>query len=203
MQFDDEDKPSGLFTKFRVKKSTFVKGKKLAWLAYAGAAVVAIATGPFSLGVLIWGGIVTMALKPKELKIKGFNWFDSDDVNETDDFFDTYFKWFVKEESGSYNEPTGAGPNSRYSSYEDFQNSNHFKDWQSFLHNSIDSKPFTILGITPEASPDEIKVAYRKKMKEYHPDLGPPSEIHIRTKRTAVIIEAYKQICDAVAKQGT
>lgn len=33
--------------------------------------------------------------------------------------------------------------------------------------------PFKVLGISPGASQDEIKKAYRKKAKEYHPDLHP------------------------------
>lgn len=31
--------------------------------------------------------------------------------------------------------------------------------------------PWEILGVTPDASQDEIKAAYRKRMQEYHPDL--------------------------------
>lgn len=33
--------------------------------------------------------------------------------------------------------------------------------------------PYRVLGISPGASQDEIKKAYRKKAKEYHPDLNP------------------------------
>lgn len=33
--------------------------------------------------------------------------------------------------------------------------------------------PYKVLGISPGASQDEIKKAYRKKAKEYHPDLHP------------------------------
>lgn len=35
--------------------------------------------------------------------------------------------------------------------------------------------PFQILGISPSASEDEIKAAYRKLAKQYHPDLNPGS----------------------------
>ena len=33
--------------------------------------------------------------------------------------------------------------------------------------------PYKVLGIPSGASPEEIKKAYRKKAKEYHPDLHP------------------------------
>ena len=33
--------------------------------------------------------------------------------------------------------------------------------------------PYSVLGISKDASKEEIKKAYRKKAKEYHPDLHP------------------------------
>ena len=33
--------------------------------------------------------------------------------------------------------------------------------------------PYQVLGLPPGASPEEIKKAYRRKAKEYHPDLHP------------------------------
>ena len=33
--------------------------------------------------------------------------------------------------------------------------------------------PYRVLGVSPNATQDEIKKAYRKKAKEYHPDLHP------------------------------
>ncbi|MCD8007461.1 MAG: DnaJ domain-containing protein, partial [Clostridiales bacterium] len=33
--------------------------------------------------------------------------------------------------------------------------------------------PYKVLGVTPDTPPDEIKKAYRKLAKQYHPDLHP------------------------------
>ena len=33
--------------------------------------------------------------------------------------------------------------------------------------------PYKVLGLSPGASQEEIKRAYRQKVKEYHPDLHP------------------------------
>jgi len=61
------------------------------------------------------------------------------------------------------------------------------------------SDPYAILGISREASVREIKTAYRKLIKEHHPDLlasqGLPEEfIEIATAKLAVINVAYDRI---------
>lgn len=52
--------------------------------------------------------------------------------------------------------------------------------------------PYKVLGLSPGASQEEIKKAYRQKVKEYHPDLHPndPSA----TRKTNEINEAYDML---------
>lgn len=52
--------------------------------------------------------------------------------------------------------------------------------------------PYRVLGITEGASPDEIKKAYRKKAKEYHPDLHPNDPTV--TRKMSEVNEAYDML---------
>lgn len=54
------------------------------------------------------------------------------------------------------------------------------------------SDPYKVLGVSPNASDDEIKAAYRKLAKKYHPDLNPGDEEAAR--RMNEINAAYDQI---------
>lgn len=52
--------------------------------------------------------------------------------------------------------------------------------------------PYAVLGVSPGAGQDEIKKAYRRKIKEYHPDLHPNDPA--ATKKTNEINEAYDML---------
>jgi molecular chaperone DnaJ len=52
--------------------------------------------------------------------------------------------------------------------------------------------PYKVLGVSPDASDEEIKRAYRKLAKQYHPDLNPGDQEAAR--RMQEINAAYEQI---------
>ena len=52
--------------------------------------------------------------------------------------------------------------------------------------------PYKVLGVSPDASDDEIKQAYRRLAKKYHPDLNPGDEE--AAKKMQQINAAYEQI---------
>ena len=54
------------------------------------------------------------------------------------------------------------------------------------------SDPYKVLGVSPDASDEEIKRAYRKLAKQYHPDLNPGDEV--AAKKMQQINAAYDQI---------
>ena len=52
--------------------------------------------------------------------------------------------------------------------------------------------PYKVLGVSPDASDEEIKRAYRKLAKQYHPDLNPGDEV--AAKKMQQVNAAYDQI---------
>jgi DnaJ-class molecular chaperone len=56
---------------------------------------------------------------------------------------------------------------------------------------------YEVLGLTPEATSDEIKRAFRKKALKYHPDMNRSPDAATRFKEA---YEAYRFLKDAAAK---
>ena len=52
--------------------------------------------------------------------------------------------------------------------------------------------PYKVLGVSPDASDEEIKRAYRRLAKQYHPDLNPGDEM--AAKKMQQVNAAYEQI---------
>lgn len=63
------------------------------------------------------------------------------------------------------------------------------------------SDPYKVLGVSPNASEDEIKAAYRKLAKKYHPDLNPGNEEAAR--KMVEINAAYEAIKSGKAYAST
>lgn len=62
---------------------------------------------------------------------------------------------------------------------------------------SLRAQAFTVLGVPPEASRDEIRKAYRKLAFSKHPDQHPEF-----AKEFALITEAYRTICENAEELG-
>jgi DnaJ-class molecular chaperone len=65
--------------------------------------------------------------------------------------------------------------------------------WQRATAEEIigDDSPWAVLGLKVGASMDEVKGAFRRLVRENHPDVFPESEKHAATERTRRIIAAY------------
>lgn len=64
------------------------------------------------------------------------------------------------------------------------------------------SDPYTVLGLSHDATDKQVKSAYRKLIKEHHPDLlmaqGVPEElIDVANDKMSVINDAYDKVCKA------
>lgn len=66
------------------------------------------------------------------------------------------------------------------------------KKQQSIFKSEIDNA-YALLGISRFATDNEVKAAYKKKLKECHPDLNPEKK-ETSTKLTVKVVEAYELI---------
>lgn len=58
---------------------------------------------------------------------------------------------------------------------------------------------YATLGISPDASPDLVKSAYRKKAGQYHPDKNPSPDAATRFRE---VQEAYDILADATKRRA-
>ena len=59
--------------------------------------------------------------------------------------------------------------------------------------------PYKVLGVSPDASDEEIKRAYRNLAKKYHPDLNPGDQV--AAQRMQEVNAAYEQIKNPASQQ--
>ncbi len=63
------------------------------------------------------------------------------------------------------------------------------------------TNPYQVLGVSPDASEEEITRAYRALAKKYHPDLNPGDEV--AAKKMAEVNAAYEQIKSGGAQSAS
>ena len=66
------------------------------------------------------------------------------------------------------------------------------------------SDPYSVLGVSPNASDDEIKKAYRNMSRKYHPDSYADNPLSdLAEEKFKEVQEAYKQIMDERERGGS
>jgi len=73
--------------------------------------------------------------------------------------------------------------------------SSTYKDRVAELTKQMDRDPFSVIGVDASASDDEIKLAYRKRVRAYHPDKQ-DEFVRLHAQEVIKIINAaYERIC--------
>lgn len=65
---------------------------------------------------------------------------------------------------------------------------------------SVPPSFYEVLGVAQDASLDEIEAAWRRLVRENHPDKADPANVKTATTRTAAINEAYQALRDPVRR---
>jgi DnaJ like chaperone protein len=74
---------------------------------------------------------------------------------------------------------------------------NAYQDRIAELTAQLEMDPFTVLGIEASASDDEVRLAYRKRVRAYHPDRQ-DEFIRLHAQEVIKIVNsAYERICRA------
>jgi len=167
-----------------IPNSIFVEIKKLGWIAYLIAAIIAIASGPITIPIILVAWFMIWLLKPKELQLFEPN---ENSYIPDKDIFDQFFGWAVRDE-----DPDSWSESDYSDSYQEFKQSDHYEQWKTHYAPTADAQ--IVLGLEDGFSDQELKIQFRKMLKKYHPDLGLDSERVARTKKTLEIIEAYHSI---------
>lgn len=70
-----------------------------------------------------------------------------------------------------------------------------YQDRVAILRNQLAEDPFAVLGVSPTASNDEVRLAYRKKVRAYHPDRQ-DEFIRLHAQEVIKVVNsAYEHIC--------
>jgi molecular chaperone DnaJ len=75
------------------------------------------------------------------------------------------------------------------------QISKGYHDRIAELRAKLVQDPYAILGLSPSASDDEIKRAYRKHVRTYHPDMQGDFLRDYAQEVVKIVNQAYERIC--------